>query len=106
VIAIAEENTNENNERARKEENVVYIGKKPTINYVLAVVTQFNGGMKEVTIKARGQAISKAVDVFEIVRNRYLTNVKDKSIVTSSEELTNEDGTKTKVSAIKITLIA
>ncbi|MCL5007847.1 MAG: DNA-binding protein Alba [Candidatus Marsarchaeota archaeon] len=106
MIAIAEENTNENNERARKEENVVYIGKKPTINYVLAVVTQFNGGMKEVTIKARGQAISKAVDVFEIVRNRYLTNVKDKSIVTSSEELTNEDGTKTKVSAIKITLIA
>ncbi len=106
MIAIAEENTNENNERERKEENVVYIGKKPTINYVLAVVTQFNGGMKEVTIKARGQAISKAVDVFEIVRNRYLTNVKDKSIVTSSEELTNEDGTKTKVSAIKITLIA
>lgn len=100
------ENTNESIERTGKEENVIYIGKKPTINYVLAVVTQFNGGMKEVKIKARGQAISKAVDVFEIVRNRYLTNVKDKSIVTSSEEVTNEDGTKTKVSAIQITLVS
>lgn len=93
-------------EPTRKEENVVYVGKKPTMNYVLAVVTQFNGGMSEVTIKARGNAISKAVDVFEIVRNRFLTNVRNKGIVTSSEELTNEDGSKSKVSAIQITMAA
>jgi nucleoid protein Alba len=91
---------------AGKEENVIYIGKKPTINYVLAVVTQFNGGAGEVTIKARGLAISKAVDVSEIVKNRYLNNVKDKEIRTSSEELTNEDGTKTKVSAIQIKMVS
>ena len=87
-----------------EKENVVYIGKKPTMNYVLAVVTQFNNGMNEVTIKARGNAISRAVDVKEIVQNKFLPNIKERSIKTSSEELTNEDGTKSKVSAIQIVL--
>ncbi|MGC8652345.1 MAG: DNA-binding protein Alba [Candidatus Micrarchaeia archaeon] len=91
------------NEEA-KNENIVYIGKKPTMNYVLAVVTQFNSGQHEVTIKARGNAISRAVDVKEIVQNRFMPDVKEKSIRTSSEELTNEDGTRSKVSAIQITL--
>jgi len=101
-----EENTQqpENMENMEKEENIVYVGKKPTMNYVLAVVTQFNGGRNEVTIKARGNAISKAVDVFEIVRNRFMTNLKNRGIITSSEELTNEDGSKSKVSAIQITI--
>ncbi|MGC8586210.1 MAG: DNA-binding protein Alba [Candidatus Micrarchaeia archaeon] len=94
----------EQHEEEQKNENVIYIGKKPTMNYVLAVVTQFNSGQKEVTIKARGNAISRAVDVKEIVQNRFLPDVKEKSIKTSSEELTNEDGTKSKVSAIQITL--
>lgn len=87
-----------------KAENVVYIGKKPTMNYVLAVVTQFNSGMQEVTIKARGNSISRAVDVKEIVTNRFLPGLKEKSIKTSSEDLLNEDGTRSKVSAIQITL--
>jgi archaea-specific DNA-binding protein len=86
-------------------ENIVYIGRKPTMNYVLAVVTQFNNGMKEVTIKARGNSISRAVDVKEIVVNRFLPDLKEKSIKTSSEELTNEDGTRSKVSAIQIVLM-
>jgi archaea-specific DNA-binding protein len=88
-----------------KMENIVYIGRKPTMNYVLAVVTQFNNGMKEVTIKARGNSISRAVDVKEIVVNRFLPELKEKSIKTSSEELTNEDGTRSKVSAIQIVLV-
>src|SRR5208283_6010660 len=86
-------------------DNVIYIGKKSTMNYVLAVVTQFNNGREEVTIKARGRAISKAVDVKEIVVNRFMPSLKTKSIITSSEELTNEDGTKSKVSAMHIVLI-
>ncbi|MDO9098051.1 MAG: hypothetical protein Q7U60_08005, partial [Candidatus Methanoperedens sp.] len=44
------------------DDNVVYIGNKPVMNYVLAIVTQFNNGFAEVTVKARGQAISRAVD--------------------------------------------
>lgn len=90
--------------RTERPENVVYIGKKPTMNYVLAVVTQFNSGMQEVTIKARGNAISRAVDVKEIVLNRFMPNLKERSMTTSSEEMTNEDGSKSKVSAMQIVL--
>jgi DNA-binding protein len=93
----------ESGERAGRD-NIIYVGKKPTMNYVLAVVTQFNSGASEVVIKARGKAISKAVDIKEIALSRFLPDVRAKSIETSSEELTNEDGTKSKVSAIHITL--
>ncbi|MGC8648889.1 MAG: DNA-binding protein Alba [Candidatus Micrarchaeia archaeon] len=92
------------NNEIKEGENTVFIGRKPTMNYVLAVVTQFNSGASEVIIKARGNSISKAVDVKEIVTNRFLQNLNLKSITTSSEELTNEDGTKSKVSAIQIVL--
>jgi archaea-specific DNA-binding protein len=83
-------------------ENVVYIGKKPAMNYVLAVVTQFNNGAKSVKIRARGNTISRAVDVAEIARNRFLQGAKVESIAINSEELQNEDGTKSKVSTIEI----
>ncbi len=88
----------------RKDNNVIYIGKKSVMGYVLAVVTQFNGGASEVYIKARGKVISHAVDVAEIVRNRFMPGVKIESILTKTEELDSEDGTKTKVSAIEIKL--
>jgi len=54
------------------DDNIIYVGNKPVMNYVLAVVTQFNNGADEVLIKARGRAISRAVDVAEISRNRSL----------------------------------
>ncbi|MDE1824106.1 MAG: DNA-binding protein Alba [Candidatus Micrarchaeota archaeon] len=85
-------------------ENVVLIGKKPPMNYVLAVVTQFNNGARSVKVRARGNAISRAVDVAEISRNRFVNDVKVENIAISSEEIANEDGTKSKVSAIEITL--
>ena len=50
----------------------MHIGKKPTMNYVLAVVTHFNGGSREVVVKAQGRSISRAVDVAEIVRGRFI----------------------------------
>jgi DNA-binding protein len=89
----------------RAKDNVVYIGKKEALSYVLAVVTQFNGGAKEVTLKARGRMISRAVDVAEIVRNKFLTDVKVKSITSSTEEMASEDGRKSKVSALEIVLV-
>jgi DNA-binding protein len=88
----------------RKDPNTIYIGKKPVMGYVLAVVTQFNNGMNEVFIKARGKSISRAVDVAEIVRNRFLAGVKVEHIKISTEELDSEDGTKSKVSVIEIKL--
>ena len=86
------------------EENVVYIGNKPVMNYVLAVVTQMNSGASEVILKARGRAISRAVDVAEIVRNKFLLDVKLGSINISTEEVSNKEGTTSNVSAIEIYL--
>ena len=73
------------------DENTIYVGNKPPMSYVLAVVTQFNGGSDEVVIKARGRAISRAVDTAEITRNRFVTNAKVKDIKIGTESITNEE---------------
>ncbi len=86
------------------DENTIFVGNKPPMNYVLAVVTQFNSGSKEVAIKARGRAISRAVDVAEIARNRYVEGAKVKDIKISTEEMTNDDGRTSNVSSIEIFL--
>jgi archaea-specific DNA-binding protein len=86
------------------EGNTIYIGKKGTMAYVLAVITQFNQGTDNVTIKARGKTISKAVDVAEIVKNKFVNSVKIEDIAISTEEITTENNTPMKVSAIEIRL--
>jgi DNA-binding protein len=89
---------------AMPEANTVYIGKKPTMNYVLAVVTHFNSGTPEVVVKARGRSISRAVDVAEIVRNRFVPGSKVKDVRIATEKLTGEDGRAASVSSIEIYL--
>ena len=84
-------------------DNTVFVGNKPVMNYVLAVVTQFNNGAQEVAIKARGKAISRAVDTAEIALNRFLQDVNKKEIFTSTEVIDTESG-KTNVSSIEIVL--
>ncbi|MEN4018753.1 MAG: DNA-binding protein Alba [Methanobacterium sp.] len=86
------------------QDNVVYIGNKPVMNYVLAVVTQMNGGTSEVILKARGRAISRAVDVAEIVRNRFIPEAELGSIDISTEEVSSMEGSNSNVSAIEIQL--
>ena len=84
-------------------ENIVFVGNKPVMNYVLAVVTQFNNGASEVAIKARGKAISRAVDTAEISLNRFLEGVTKKDIIISTEVIDTDSG-KTNVSSIEIVL--
>ena len=87
------------------DENTIFVGNKPPMSYVLAVVTQFNtGNSDEVFIKARGRAISRAVDTAEIVRNRFVTDAKIKDIKISTESITNEEGRTSNVSSIEICL--
>lgn len=81
----------------------VYVGNKPLMNYVLAVVAQFNDGAEEVAVKARGRAISKAVDVVEVVRRRFLLDVDVKDIQISTDRVEDARGTAN-VSAIEIVL--
>jgi DNA-binding protein len=85
------------------EDNVVYIGNKPVMNYVLAVVTQFNNGASEVAIKARGKAISRAVDAVEVSRNRFLPESKIKEIKIGTEKIATDRG-DSNVSIIEIVL--
>ena len=92
-------------EERKKDENTIYVGNKPPMSYVLAVVTQFNmSGPDEVVIKARGRAISRAVDTAEIVRNRFVTDADVKDIKISTESMTNEEGRTSNVSSIEIYL--
>ena len=91
----------------RKDDNVVFIGSKPFMNYVTGVVMQFTRqGSSEVIIKARGKFISRAVDVAEVTAKRFLKEqgIKVKSIKIDSEEFVNQEGRKVNVSTIEITL--
>ncbi|MCI4336064.1 MAG: DNA-binding protein Alba [Thermoplasmata archaeon] len=83
----------------------VYIGTKPVMTYVFQVVAQLNSGAGPVVVKARGNAIGKAVDVVEVVRRRFLENqVALGSIAIDTERLTNRDGRDANVSSIAIPL--
>lgn len=96
-------NKNDNNEESF-DKTVIYIGKKPSMNYVLAINTRMMEGLDELTIKARGKTISKAVDVAEIVTNRFITDANDNQIKISTEEIIHDDGNKTNVSTIEIVI--
>ena len=93
-------------EEEKTEENTIFVGQKPPMSYVLAVITQFNTkGSNGVIIKARGRAISTAVDTAEIVRNRFMKNAELKDIKIGTESLKNEEGRDTNISSIEISLI-
>jgi len=86
--------------------NAVLIGRKPVMNYVLACITLFHSGAKEISIKARGRAISRAIDVVEVVRRRFLPDVKVKKIGIGTDQISpqEEGNSPTNVSTIEITL--
>jgi len=91
--------------KEKRDENTIFVGSKPPMSYVLAVVTQFNtSGSDEVLLKARGRAISRAVDTAEIVRNRFVTDAEVKEITIGTESMTNEEGRTSNVSSIEIIL--
>jgi len=85
------------------QEGVILVGQKPTPNYVLAAVMQFTQGSKRVILKARGRAISKAVDAAEIVKRFLEGKVKIADVKIDSERL-GEPGKERTVSTIEIVL--
>jgi len=104
---MAEEKKTETKTTNRKDDNVVFIGNKPFMNYVTGVVMQFTKqGSNEVVIKARGKFISRAVDVAEVTTKRFLNdqNIKVAGIKIDSEEFENKEGKNVNVSTIEITL--
>ena len=85
----------------RYNDNSVYIGKRPTMNYVMAVMVILNRGT-DCIIKARGRAISHAVDVAEILKNKFFPTAKYKDIKITTEVLTNDEGRSSNVSSMEI----
>ena len=86
------------------EDNSVFVGAKPFMNYVTGVVMQFTtNDAKEVTVKARGKYISRAVDIAEVAMKRFLNDqVKVDDVKIDSEEFENKEGKEVRVSTIEI----
>ena len=94
-------------EKMAKEADVIFVGNKPPMSYVLAIITAFSGGSaKEITLKARGQAITTAVDVAEITRSRFMKDLKLGNIAIGTAEMPPREGENRSrmVSTIEITL--
>jgi DNA-binding protein Alba len=86
---------------------IVFIGRKPAMSYVLAIITSLSASnAKEITLKARGQAITTAVDAAEITRNRFLKDLKVSKIAIGTEEMPPREGENRArmVSTMEITL--
>ncbi len=87
--------------------DVIFVGNKPPMSYVLAIITAFSASnAKEITLKARGQAITTAVDVAEITRSRFLKDLKVAKIAIATQEMPPREGENRSrmVSTIDITL--
>ena len=84
--------------------NLVVVGGKPTMNYVVACITLFNSGIQTVLVRARGSHISEAVDVVEMLRRVFLKDLKVEKISLGTEEHKDSRGRETSVSTIEIFL--
>lgn len=91
--------------KAKRDESVVFVGSKPLMSYITACVTQLNRNPNELIIKARGRAISRAVDVAEVLRNRFMTDLIVQNIEISTEQVKTAEGNSANVSALEITLV-
>jgi archaea-specific DNA-binding protein len=91
----------------QRSNDVIFVGNKPPMSYVLAIITAFSSGnQKEITLKARGQAITTAVDCAEITRNRFIKDLKLTKVAIGSAEMPPREGENKSrmVSTMEITL--
>lgn len=86
--------------------NLVIMGIKPIMNYVVACLTLFNEGFETVLIRARGKHINKAVDMVQLLRRIFLKDAVIKDVRVGTDILTRDDGREAKISIIEITLVA
>jgi DNA-binding protein len=82
-------------------ENVVLVGSKPVMNYVIACLTLFNSGSNEVIVKARGRAIERAIDTVEMLRRSFITDLEIKDINIDTQEL-QRLGKRSSISTMEI----
>ncbi len=87
----------------KDDDSKVFIGKKRSMNYVMAAMVVLNE--KPVRLLARGRSISRAVDVAEIVINNFIKGSTYGEIIIDTETFTNDDGTSSNVSSIDIEIL-
>jgi DNA-binding protein len=89
-----------------EQDNSIFIGTKPFMNYVTAVVIQFTTeNAQKVLIRARGKYISRAVDVAEITTKKFLQEkIEVKTVKINTEDFQNDEGKEVQVSTIEIVL--
>ena len=87
--------------RTRLPENI-YIGSKPILNYVTALATALQKD-PTVNVLARGRAISSAVDVVEVCRRSFVTDISVDEILIGTEKMGSDDDLRN-VSTIQIVL--
>lgn len=85
------------------QDDVVLIGKKPIMEYIAACLNAFSRN-DEIFLRARGKSISGAVDVAEVLRNRFMQDVIVSDIQIGTESLEDFDGRERNVSTIDICL--
>lgn len=83
--------------------NVIYVGNKPVMNYCLVVMSVFEKSDSSVILKARGRTISTAVDVAEVIRNKFMKGLNVKKIEIGTDELPYYETTR-HISKISIEL--
>jgi len=89
----------------QQDAHIIFVGKKPVMSYVLACLTLFQNGTGDITLKARGRAISKAVDTAQIITKRFVPDVTVKSVDIATELVKNiESGVLSNVSSMEIHL--
>jgi len=87
-----------------EKKNLVIVGKKATMNYVIACLTLFNSGNQDVTIKARGKPISRAIETVEMLRKSFIKNLEIKKIEIGSQDYSLM-GKQRSISTIEISLL-
>ena len=90
---------------AGRTRNIVVVGDKPTMNYVVACLTLFNSGFSDIRVRARGRNISRAVDVVEMMRRVFIKGLVVANVDIGTDHLTGSNGESASVSAIEIKLV-
>lgn len=87
------------------EKKTVIVGKsKPLLNYVTACITMFNSGAEQVVLRARGEAINMAVEVAQVLKKRFMSDVEICNIQIDGENVIARDGRQLNLPVLEIEL--
>jgi DNA-binding protein len=97
-------NYGEGNRFLEYEETIIIGSSKPILNYVTACITNFNKGLGSVKVRARGRAINKAVEVVQMVKNRFMSDIHILNIHIDGDNIVGKDGRRLHLPVLEIVL--